>query len=171
MVERIPDKRDGFTLVEMMVTLAIIAFLGLTAVPLTQRMIHSADVEKASTQVMQTIAAARSLAMRNPGGITEDAAAIVRTVYDEEKDIWTLEVFWDEDEPESFVWFAELPVGVAISLGSEEGGSELRIDNRGRPLPLTLPEDEDEDEEDDEDERPFSYRISKGYETKTYSPF
>ncbi len=70
MLNRMPDKRDGFTLIEMMVTLAIIAFLGMTAVPLTQRLIQSAQVDNADTQLNHAIATARSLAMRNPGGFT-----------------------------------------------------------------------------------------------------
>ncbi len=153
MVDRIPDKRDGFTLVEMMVTLAIIAFLGLTAVPLTQQLIHSAQVESADAQLMQAIAAARSLAMRNPGGLTDGVAA-AQIDYDEETQTVSVSV-----PNENIVrWQAVLPPGIEITPpdGSDIPPEDLfpmGLSNKGRPLGN------------------FGYRISKGNEYTEPSPF
>ncbi len=145
MVDPIPDKRDGFTLVEMMVTLAIIAFLGLTAVPLTQQLIHSAQVENADAQLMQAIAVARSLAMRNPGGLTDDTPA-AQIDYDEETHTVSVSV-----PNENLVrWQAVLRPGIEIT---PEGEFPLELNNRGRPLGN------------------FDYEISKGNEAKESSPF
>ncbi|QVL49323.1 MAG: prepilin-type N-terminal cleavage/methylation domain-containing protein [Thiocapsa sp.] len=145
MVERIPDKRDGFTLVEMMVTLAIIAFLGLTAVPLTQRLIHSAQVDTADAQLMQAIAVARSLAMRNPGGLTDGTPA-AQIDYDEETQTVSVRVPSGDS-----VWEAVLSPGIEITRTS--GNFPLEITNKGRPLGN------------------FGYRISKGNEYTDSSPF
>jgi type II secretory pathway pseudopilin PulG len=129
----------------MMVTLAIIAFLGLTAVPLTQRLIHSAQVDNADAQLMQAIAAARSLAMRNPGGVTGDSPA-AQVDYDEETRTVSVSV-----PNENVVrWQAVLPPGIEIT---PEGEFPLALTNRGRPLDN------------------FNYRISKGNEEKDSSPF
>jgi prepilin-type N-terminal cleavage/methylation domain-containing protein len=153
MVERIPDNRDGFTLVEMMVTLAIIAFLGLTAVPLTQRLIHSADVENADTQLMQAIAAAKSLAMRNPGKFTGEAAA---ALVDHDEETRTVSVSVPNENVAN--WQAVLPSGIEITPRPDSGIPPeelfpLRLDNRGRPI------------------NDFEYRISKGNEHQDSSPF
>lgn len=146
MVVRIRDKRDGFTLIEMMVTLAIIAFLGLTAVPFTQGLIQRAQVDTADAQLMQAIETARSLAMRNPGEVTGDSPA-AQIDYDEE----TQTVSVSLPNENTARWQATLPPGIEITRTS--GDFPLELTNRGRPLGN------------------FNYRISKGNEEKDSSPF
>lgn len=60
------QKIRGFTLVEMMVTIAIMVFLLLVALPLGLGWMHSIQVSKSKDLMMEGVANARTFAMRNP---------------------------------------------------------------------------------------------------------
>lgn len=56
----------GFTIVELMVTIAIMVFLMLVTLPLAIRWVHGVQVSKSKDALMEGMAQARSFALRNP---------------------------------------------------------------------------------------------------------
>lgn len=65
----------GFTLVELMITLALIAIIAMAAVPYTASWIHAAQVQTTAANLEQAFAKAKALALRNPSGVTASAPA------------------------------------------------------------------------------------------------
>ena len=59
---------DGFTLIELMVTIAIVAILLAIALPSFESSIRSNTVATTTNELMGSLALARSEAIRNPGG-------------------------------------------------------------------------------------------------------
>ena len=56
----------GLTLIELMVTLAVLAILLLTGLPLTQNWVYGAQVAGSTSLLLQGYDLAKSLALRNP---------------------------------------------------------------------------------------------------------
>ncbi|GGP21079.1 hypothetical protein GCM10010970_18600 [Silvimonas iriomotensis] len=63
----------GFTLVEMMIVVLIVALFLLLGVPLTARWVGSANVNSATVSFTQGAAMVRSRALRNTGGVALSA--------------------------------------------------------------------------------------------------
>lgn len=66
----------GVTLVELMVTIAVMVLLGLMAVPYTLRWVYGAQVAESLGLAMQGYGHAKSLALRNPGQAADDGAVV-----------------------------------------------------------------------------------------------
>lgn len=65
----------GFSLVELMVTLAIVALLALVALPFSARWMDSDRQLQARGTLTEGVGHARALSLRNPGGIAHGAPA------------------------------------------------------------------------------------------------
>jgi len=65
----------GFTLVELMVTTALVGILVLAAVPLATNWVYSSQTHTARTQLIEAYSLAKSLALQNPNFIALPAAA------------------------------------------------------------------------------------------------
>lgn len=63
---RLSHLRTGFTLVEMLVVLAIMALLLLAAAPLTLHWVHGAHTAEAKSKLALAYEQAKALALRNP---------------------------------------------------------------------------------------------------------
>jgi type IV fimbrial biogenesis protein FimT len=61
-------RTTGFTLVELMVTIAIVAILVAVAFPSFESSLRSSRLATASNELMASVSLARSEAIRNPGG-------------------------------------------------------------------------------------------------------
>lgn len=64
-------KQRGFTLIELMITLGLLAFLVLAAAPLTGEWMRGADVQRAEGDFTQAIGRAKASALRNYASSTE----------------------------------------------------------------------------------------------------
>ncbi|BCL76545.1 hypothetical protein JHS3_22810 [Jeongeupia sp. HS-3] len=73
----------GFTLIELMITIAILALLLAVGVPFTQRWGQSARVQQVDSTLKQGFAHAKAVALRNPSGATTGNAAVLRLVDNE----------------------------------------------------------------------------------------
>jgi type IV pilus assembly protein PilA len=63
----------GLTLIELMVTLALLAFLLLIGLPLTRGWVQSAHQRDAAGMMIEGLGRAKALAMRNPLGLTSQS--------------------------------------------------------------------------------------------------
>jgi type IV pilus assembly protein PilA len=66
----------GLTLIELMVTLALFAFLILIGLPLTRGWVQSAHQRDALGMMTEGLGRAKALAMRNPQGFTSQAVPV-----------------------------------------------------------------------------------------------
>lgn len=79
------DRRaGGFTLIELMIAIAIMALLLLAAAPFTQSWVDGTRQVRARSNLLEAVGQARALAMRNPQALTaaEAAQGAAAVVYD-----------------------------------------------------------------------------------------
>lgn len=159
MVKVPPLRTRGFTLIELVVTLAIMALLLFMAVPLATDWTYSARTLQARGTLVEGFAQAKALALRNPCAApngTGTHAATLRATTDGEK--VTLSVLAQVNESllaqsdESLLtqgdgscthltarpnpqWSASLPEGVTLTRNGTKlvtgARDNLKIDNRG----------------------------------------
>lgn len=144
----------GFTLIELMVTLAILAMLLLMAAPLAADWVHGARTLQARGTLVQGFENAKALALRNPCADpnatgTPAAAALEAKI---EGTTVTLNVLAQGGSGCALLgarpnpqWTARLPDGVGLTLNGTllTTGTPLTVnlDNRGLPaasIPFTL---------------------------------
>lgn len=73
---------DGFTLIEMLVVVAIMAFLALIAAPFTTAWVDAARVRQSTHRLVEAMAHAKSVALRNGNSVSGDAPSSVLVVAD-----------------------------------------------------------------------------------------
>jgi prepilin-type N-terminal cleavage/methylation domain-containing protein len=73
----VKSRDRGFTLIEMAVVLAIMAFLALVASPFTVGWSNAARVRQSTHRLVEGAAHAKSFALRNAGAVTGDQPAAV----------------------------------------------------------------------------------------------
>ena len=140
----------GFTLIELMVTLAILAMLLLMAAPLAADWVHGARTLQARGTLVQGFENAKAQALRNPGANpnatgTPAAAALEAKI---EGATVTLNVLAQGGSGCALLgarpnpqWTARLPDGVGLTLNGTllTTGTPLTVnlDNRGLPAAST----------------------------------
>ena len=73
--------QQGFTLIELMIALALVAILATVAAPYTASWMHTAQVQTTVANLEQAYAKAKALALRNSAGVTgRDPAASVKII-------------------------------------------------------------------------------------------
>lgn len=111
----------GFTLIEIMIVIGLIAFLALTVSPIGGSWIRSADVQKTEGNLMEAIGRAKAAALRNPSGVVGDMPVTAICIGD------TLVVLQstDNDPPNCAglvgrqLWRTTLDTGVNITAGND----------------------------------------------------
>lgn len=122
----------GFSLVELMVTLAIVAVLGLLAVPFTAAWVQGSRQEEVRGALAQAVGQARALALRNPAGLPPGApAACVRRA------AAALEVVQPAAAQDCaaapVVWRTPLDAGVGLHDATGAAFACVAFDSRGQP--------------------------------------
>jgi len=115
-------RRAGFSLVELMVTVAVAALLLVSGVPLTRAWIQSSQARDAQGMISQGISKAKALAVRNAASITNDALAMSAVCVSN----GTLTVVTAANAAtqancstsSSVVWTAQLPSGSSVQVGA-----------------------------------------------------
>ena len=138
----------GFTLIELMVTLAILAMLLLMAAPLAADWVHGARTLQARGTLVQGFENAKALALRNPCAIdsggtvvtfkasVQDGRIALQSLLEGDSSCDFLEDFAQPDQPDKTMpQQMLLPAGVSLQLGGHSVTSaaprQVTIDSRG----------------------------------------
>jgi|GEM_PF-811935 len=70
-------KQSGFTLIEVMIVIAIVALIALVAAPLSGSWVRDADLLNAESQLTEAVARAKALSLRNSRAATGESPAAV----------------------------------------------------------------------------------------------
>lgn len=141
----------GFTLIELMVTLAILAMLLLMAAPLAADWVHGARTLQARGTLVQGFENAKALALRNPcadpnatgapaavlQAETDGATVTLKVLAQQGGSVCALLV--TRPNPQ---WTARLPDGVGLTLNdtlltTSSTPLTVQLDNRGLPAAST----------------------------------
>jgi prepilin-type N-terminal cleavage/methylation domain-containing protein len=152
-------RHEGFTLIEVMITVMILGLLLLVGVPFAAGWIHSAQVQEGRALLVQGYGQARAAAVRNPlsTGGTEVSSSL-KLVTDDDGNATLLVCAGQSDHAECVIgggrvaWQTDLTRGTGISLtlnNSTDGN--IQFDNVG--LPIVNGED-----------RTTAYSVTKGDE-------
>jgi len=137
--------QSAFSLVELMVSLAIMSFLLMVSAPFLSDWTASRQIKDAQSKLLSGYGLAKALALRNPEGVTSDAAA--RITPSAGADNWMLYVCTASAvlttcDASNAVWKADFPVGIALTLSTSassvcpttSSAPSISIDNRGAPI-------------------------------------
>ncbi len=133
-------RHTGFTLIELMVTIAIMTILMLLAIPLTMSWVNSAQVGETKSLLMQGFGHAKSVALRNPDAIKasdSDRVAGLKLI-----DGATLLVCKGDptlgacaEGGGNLVWQTDLTRGTGVNVTFNSSNSAtVALDNTGMPL-------------------------------------
>ena len=119
-----PSRAHGLTLVELVVTLAVLAFLLLLGISLGSDWINSARTQQARSDIEQGWGLAKALALRNPcQTLSEDAAAYLALQHDAAGGYMAAVHAWGTAENCAYVanrpdpvWSAQLPQGIEVHI-------------------------------------------------------
>ena len=139
-------RQRAFTLVELMVTLAIMSFALLASAPYLSDWTYSRQIKDAQSKLLSAYGLAKSLAVRNPDGAKDNSPAAglkVETAYA------NLFLYVCKGDPANtdcngtnttgvLVWKTNFPAAIALELGTAAGtatttATTLAINNRGFP--------------------------------------
>src|SRR5690554_3381020 len=101
----------GFSLVELMIVLALLGFLLMLAVPLTNSWSASAKLRDAENLLQQGVGRSKALAQRNTLGVTGNQAAAHLCL---DSTTAKIELYPADSCNGSVIWSAQLPAGVSI---------------------------------------------------------
>ncbi|VXB45205.1 Pre-pilin like leader sequence [Luteimonas sp. 9C] len=129
----------GFTLVELMVTVAVVAILAAIAFPSFEATMRSNRVSTTTNELLASFALARSEALRSPGGAqvcsSADGATCTNTAWDQGWIVW-INIDGEGDQPEAaegdrVVRYSQAKPGVAITAAAGAANTSFRFDQRG----------------------------------------
>jgi type IV pilus assembly protein PilA len=137
------ERHRGFTLIELMVTIAIVALLALVSAPMALSWVNGARVADARAKLTQGFGKAKALALRNPGQVTGAAAAasLVLDAAGPKLRVCVGGAVRCTATAASLVWQVGLPAGVTITSVPTSGGAaaawtSLEVDHNGIAAPL-----------------------------------
>lgn len=120
--------QTGISLIELMVTVAIVTILAMLSLPLTQAWVENAHLNYAQDTLYEGYSTARALALQNPGNVTGSVAAASLILKDN-----TLQVKTKIGNADTEVWQGQLDSRVALSLRDADCTNKLAFDNKGQP--------------------------------------
>jgi len=136
-------RQQAFTLVELMVTLSIMAFLLMACTPFLTGWTHSRQIKDAQSKLLSGYGLAKALALRNPDAVQSNQAAAglrletgtsLRTVYVCSGDPSHANC---ASSGSSVRWSASFPSSVVLTLGggsvTASSATTVGLNNRGLP--------------------------------------
>ncbi|TBU95897.1 pilus assembly FimT family protein [Phytopseudomonas dryadis] len=121
----------GFTLIELMITLAVLALLMFVGLPLTNAWVNGAQQQTAASLLREGIGRAKAQALRNPRNvqdISQPAALLCRSGQ-------VLKIPDGDACTDTASWTAQLPAEPAVKLGSDSSDLVcVAFNSRGLPI-------------------------------------
>ncbi|HVI41953.1 MAG TPA: prepilin-type N-terminal cleavage/methylation domain-containing protein [Anaerovoracaceae bacterium] len=111
---KVLKKHQGFTIIELLVSMAIVVILAFCATGSVTYWSNNAHLTTANGELHQAFMMARSLAVRNPLGITDSTKASASLVLNASTN--TLSVCQGDTNCSTPVWSGVVPSGVSIYL-------------------------------------------------------
>lgn len=121
----------GFSLIELMIVLALLGFLLMLAVPFTNTWSANAKLRDAENLLQQGVGRVKALAQRNALGISGSEKVAARLCLD--RATAKLELYPADTCSGTTAWSAQLPTVVSIKNGGTLF-SCLAMSNRGLPV-------------------------------------
>lgn len=127
----------GFSLIELMVTVALVAILLAIGLPSFQGSMRSNQVATGTNELMASINLARTEAIRNPNGAAMCASSDGEDCVGDWNDGWIVWISGDTDndpdgDDDRVLRYVEGRGNLDISADSTGLGDTIRFDNRGR---------------------------------------
>lgn len=126
-----PGGSHGFSLIEMMVTMAVMAIMCVAAVPFSFTWADNANLSQAQASLQHGFSVTKALALENPTGqVLSNAAAILCF------NSGQLTVYTGAACSGTSVWQATLPSGVTVLFGSPTPNATpacIALTNTGAP--------------------------------------
>lgn len=123
-------KQRAFTLIELMVVLAVLSLLLMMAVPFTSNWAASAKLRDAENILQLGVGRGKALAQRNALGATGSQAAAHLCL---DSDTAELQLYSANSCSGTAVWRAQLPKNLSIKNGTKTFEC-LALSNRGLPI-------------------------------------
>lgn len=125
-------RQRGFSLIELMVTLAVLGILLVVGVPLTKAWSDSAYQREAAGLLQQGVSRAKATALRNEGGVQSSAPAAVLCYSNQVLKLFTLTKGQSIDcsSTSDSLWSATLP-GTTGVKSQGNNFTCVAFDNRG----------------------------------------
>lgn len=127
----------GFTLIELMVTIAILAILLTLGLPSFQDAMRSNRVATGTNEVLASLALARTEAIRSTRASVLCASSDGSTCGTDWNGGWIIWTDSDRDgnraSTEPVVRYVQTHAGLAISVAGGPSASKITFDSRGRP--------------------------------------
>ena len=133
-----PSRRPcGFSLIELMITVALVAVLAVAAMPFAQSWMDGNRQLQVRSQLLMGVAQARALALRNPNRLISTSGTpqeSARLYYDTSSRTFRVAGRKDDGTDDVVVWQSIAPTGnVSLLLASTETAFAcVAFDTRGR---------------------------------------
>lgn len=140
MVLKMKTRSQGFTLIELMITLVILVLLLMSTVPLTQSWVNSASVMQAKTLLQQAYGRTRGLALANPAGISDGGASAYLCVVNSKIYVQPISAATCGT---GSIWSGDIQASASITVGTGTTNFVcMGLSNLGLPVDLTLAGDD-----------------------------
>lgn len=124
----------GFTLIELVVTIAVLAMLLLLALPLTSAWADGAQQQTAANVLHEGIGRAKAQALLNPGSVTgTETPAAALCITNKTLSLHPIESGDSINCSSSSIWSAQLPDKPAVKVASNDFVC-VAFNNRGLPV-------------------------------------
>lgn len=126
---------NGYTLIEILITIALISILAFAAIPITGQWIKGAKVEETGAQLIEALGRAKASGLRNTAGKTS-TGVVAKVCIDTTND--TLKVMESTSSTEAGcsagtqLWQATLDSNITVSNSSSSAISCLCTNNKGQ---------------------------------------